>query len=1182
MADAIPDNTQGASRAAEYLDSTCPSCRRKLKVPPRKVGMKIRCPKCQEAFRVKAPSGNATVGELPPSPIGLVRAFIRSAELQPGDTLAGRFEIIRKLGTGTFGSVYHAFDTQNYFDVALKIPGDEVLFNPSFMQRFRAEAQILAEMRHSNIVNFYDAQLDSMPRFLVTELIKGRDLEQELIHAREAGRWIDRTDAISIAEKLARALHHAHSKNVIHRDVKPANIMIDGDVVKLSDFGLARFGDPNMTTAGTKIGTPFYMSPEQVAGDPARVGPPSDLYALAVVLYELLCRRRPFEGPTAESVYLAVLTKRPRSPTAIDPTIPSELAQVCLRALARDPAKRWPSCAAFAEALRPWLSEHRGDAPLSWIKLPEPDPDLGESQDAVVVPADETASEPTGTAGEPNPRATDLITSLISDSVSSATGIDEPISSAELPLENPAGTSIGISPPTFQTPWRSWVRQLLGWFAPRVHCSNENVIRIEPRTQMPADGLDDSSQCITAKPERVKTTSQSPPVPLVSTPPRGSVSTQRPKGHPGASMGANRAPAPVNRAPTPAVASTQVRAAQDRSDPSWQTVVESIEEAHKAWREHRRADAAFLLDLLPDNLRGSEWAYLQALCRSPITSYCDRAGEISALAFNRTGRLLAAADKRGVALWDTSTHRLLRRLGDDRHHVGKVALSPNGRWLASSCDETIHLYDLELAGRVEPVRILKGHGAPVKGVAFAADGIHLVSAGLDESIRIWTVREGISRRVLRGEAGAVHALLFHPGEPELLVSSHSNGTIIVWDWAEACERCRGYGSAGAPIDALAIHPNGRLLATGAADGTLAFFDLVSLVRLSAFHGHARHVSSLAIDPSGRWLVSLSGNERSIRIGAADPSLPAAELGHEVMVLPFGATFLTTLDFSPAGGGLLALAGGRDETVKLWDGSAFWKSLASGKGGDRARAVAIDPQGDCGAVARLDGSIEIRELASIGQPRVIPSRGVAVHALAFHPHRLQLAAAGDDGALIVWDIAGGRLAAHVQAHPRAALAVAFDRDGQFLATAGADGTVCVWDAEHYTLLHKLPGHGEKFATCVAFASLRGEPRLYSGGVDRLIHVWDPRTGERVDSLKKHQHKVVALASSADGRKVVSIGEDRALVVWAADRRDPLLVLSDVDVLAGVAFQPSAGLLAAVGEDRSLIFESLRRTEVDLED
>ena len=434
----------------------------------------------------------------------------------PGQVFADRFEVVRKLGTGTFGTVYHAFDKQDYCDVALKIPSEDILFNPQFMVRFRAEAEILERMRHPNIVTFYDAQLEVAPRFLVAELIKGRDLEQEIIQTRKSGQWIPRSDAVSIVEKLARALHHAHRKKVIHRDVKPANIMIGGDVVKLTDFGLARFGDPNMTQAGTKIGTPFYMAPEQVTGNPTQIDARSDQYSLGVVLYELLCRRRPFEGPTAESVYMKIVNELPTNPTAIDPSISRELAGVCLKALAKDPARRWPGCDSFASALRlaaredhPGASRHDASrlepSRLSDVTLPEPN--AGDTESAARLPS--TVVDPVAKGHNP-------IASLIGETINMGKSTFEPITSAVEPLGKSLGTTVRISSRTIRSRWPRWVQAFFGWLTAWVDLLNDKLRRIEEADEAEAFDFAELAHGDASASRWVEPASVGSPIPLAS------------------------------------------------------------------------------------------------------------------------------------------------------------------------------------------------------------------------------------------------------------------------------------------------------------------------------------------------------------------------------------------------------------------------------------------------------------------------------------------------------------------------------------------------------------------------------------------------------------------------------------------------------------------------------------------
>ena len=664
------------------------------------------------------------------------------------------------------------------------------------------------------------------------------------------------------------------------------------------------------------------------------------------MLYELLCKHRPFEGATAELVYMKILHEAPASLTAIDPTIPAGLAEVCLKALAKDPANRWPHCDAFATALRPYVVEELAVGSRQVTQSLAQTTAEAATGSAEPATATDPAGALTSTVVDPIAKGFQPVVSRISETINKGKTTLEPLTSSVQPLGKSLATTVKIGTKTIKSRWPKWVQWFFGALTGWVDQLNENLSRIESGEQRVADDEDDDEYPDESSRSAAIDHAPAPtPRPLSSALPAQSISSDGSSAIPLASIGPLRStPASVAASsPIPARTSASLvtppresRAASLAGDPGSQSYFDSIQSACKAWREHRCDDAAYWLDLCPVDRRGWEWAYLQALCRSPIVSYTNHGGEISALGFDRSGRLLAAGDEKGVIVWDTSTHRIHRRLSATLKRVDTVAFSPDGRWLAASGGKTIRLYDLEApTGRDEPVHVLQGHEALVNRVAFAADGVHLASASLDQSIRIWNVREGIECLALRAKAGPVHTLLMHPYDPERLVSSHGNGMLIVWDWAEACEVRRGTAPGGAAVDTLAIHPNGRWLVTGARDGVLAFSELETLAPIASVHGHTGQVSSLAIHPGGRWLVSLgSAKERSIRVGVADPALSPSELGREVIVLPFGATSMTLAAFSPASDGRMALAGGRDEAVKLWDAGPFWASLATRPGGDR--------------------------------------------------------------------------------------------------------------------------------------------------------------------------------------------------------------------------------------------------------
>ncbi|HVX09897.1 MAG TPA: protein kinase [Pirellulales bacterium] len=266
----------------------------------------------------------------------------------------GRFEIIEVLGKGTFGTVYRARDTQLGRDIALKIPRKGLLQGDAERERFLREARAAATLHHPNICPIHEAgELDGR-QYIVMALIDGQPLTTIL----DSGRPLGERSVVSIVRKLALALDEAHRKGIVHRDIKPGNIMIDrrGQPVVM-DFGLARRFDVNeatLTASGALIGTPAYMSPEQASSRHDEVGPATDIYTLGIVLYEMLTGCRPFQGDTNE-VLGQIVETQPSPPSALHSGLDTRLDAICLRAIAKRPRERYGSMREFAEALRDYL-----------------------------------------------------------------------------------------------------------------------------------------------------------------------------------------------------------------------------------------------------------------------------------------------------------------------------------------------------------------------------------------------------------------------------------------------------------------------------------------------------------------------------------------------------------------------------------------------------------------------------------------------------------------------------------------------------------------------------------------------------------------------------------------------------------------------------------------------------------
>ena len=248
----------------------------------------------------------------------------------------GRYRIMRKLGSGGMADVYLAEDEELGRRVAIKILNDKYAPDEQFVERFRREAKNAAGLSHPNIVSIYDRGEAEGTYYIAMEYLDGRSLK-ELVVARGP---LPIPDAISATRQVLAALRFAHRKGVVHRDIKPHNVMADADGrLKVTDFGIARAGVSQMTEAGSIIGTAQYLSPEQARGAP--VDQRSDLYSMGVVLYEMLTGQVPFTGESPVEIAMKHLSDTPRPPSLMRPDIPPDLDMVVLRALAKNPEDRF-------------------------------------------------------------------------------------------------------------------------------------------------------------------------------------------------------------------------------------------------------------------------------------------------------------------------------------------------------------------------------------------------------------------------------------------------------------------------------------------------------------------------------------------------------------------------------------------------------------------------------------------------------------------------------------------------------------------------------------------------------------------------------------------------------------------------------------------------------------------------
>ena len=275
-----------------------------------------------------------------------------------GTVLGGRYRLIELLGQGGMATVYRARDSQLERDVAVKLLRPEYGRDPDFFARFRQEAQSAASLNHPSVVAVYDYGTDEAGPYIVMELVDGEDLASII---RRSGPLPPR-QAARLAAEIGRAIAAAHDNGLIHRDIKPGNVLVTREGrAKVTDFGIARaLAEAQFTLPGTTIGSVHYFSPEQARGEPA--GPPSDIYSLGIVLYELLTGRRPWEGDTAAAIATARLTGPVPSPSSVRSAIPPILEAIDRKALAQKPEDRFANAMAMVEALERFIAEDRAAA----------------------------------------------------------------------------------------------------------------------------------------------------------------------------------------------------------------------------------------------------------------------------------------------------------------------------------------------------------------------------------------------------------------------------------------------------------------------------------------------------------------------------------------------------------------------------------------------------------------------------------------------------------------------------------------------------------------------------------------------------------------------------------------------------------------------------------------------------
>jgi WD40 repeat protein/serine/threonine protein kinase len=1000
----------------------------------------------------------------------------------------GDYRIVRLIGHGGMGEVYEAMQEPLGRRVALKILSISQRHDARALERFRREAKTAASLHHTNIVPVFGVGESAGVHYYAMQYIEGvglddvlRDLKRRRIGSKTptrqdasqtSGEWCkghskqippDAADTgtstplssssgtrtfyrevARVGIQAADALDYGHRQGVLHRDVKPSNLLLDkANNLWITDFGLAKQigsgGSDNgsdLTRTGDVVGTLRYMAPERFAG---KADCTSDVYALGTTLYELLTLHAAFD----EEDQLRLLNRLqhgppPAPPRTLDSNIPHDLETIILKAMALHTEDRYASAVNLADDLRRFLADEPIRARpattvercLRWCRRK---PALAGLAITLLVAL--VALVVTGVTVGYNVR----LQAAVKEADEQRHEADRQRGRAEkLEARVSYARAVNLIYQYWDDSRMAQARELLDDWRPgpdrlyppgwEWHFLNR-LCHQEERTILPGGPMHRVALSPDGRWLAIIATLHASQIQIWDARTLERVHTLA--GHQGQVHGVVFRPDSRHL----------ITSSWDKQVILWDVQtgkrLTNLPNSKPAQGLACSADGKWLAigheDGTVDVLETEPWKLRYALAAHTTWAL--------GLAFHPDSKVLATSGRDGlIKLWELATgSQLVAR----KAHTGvifDVAFDPKGTLLASAGEDGfVRLWDvaslfplLNMTGG-QPLKTLEGHAGMVRQVAFRPDGKQLASCGDDRTIRIWDIASGQEAKRLRGHTHFVTGLTYL-ADGQRLVSSSLDGAVKVWNMATGLNEAGKLLDLHEPIAALALSPDGQFLICGQNWGAIYLFDAVGGNRLWRSQGHAGDVHSLAFHPDGERLAS-SGRDQQIvlwdRITGHNLRTFGKDLGkvHRIGIHPDGARL-----FSGHDGGV----------CRIWD-IATGKQLGQlNRGNAPIWDVAFSPDGS--KVATISHEVTVWDTATLQTVVTFPGAMWRRFSGAFSPDGRLLAVASPDGVAQIFDLATGREKASLLGHADHVVCLAFHPDGCRLATGSSDRTVKIWDVD----------------------------------------------------------------------------------------------------------------------------------------